>query len=224
MKTALLIVDVQNDFCPPDGSLQVPGGLEIIEPINAIRKRVNWDVVVLTQDWHPSNHISFCSNNLQKPKGAAEDWKPPEVFKPHRLSRGSIQMMWPDHCVQNSHGSNIHENLDWNPDVDIVVRKGTDQNIDSYSGFFDNDHKCQTELHSVLQKHEISRVVCVGLAYDYCVAFTAIDAVDLGYETCILEDCTRPVAKDSMERMKEKLIEKGVKILQSGNIGDDCSW
>ena len=133
-RSALLIIDVQNDFCPPQGSLQVAGGTDIIPGINDLRKRLPFDVVAHSRDFHPANHCSFVTNN----PGA-------QVFTEHKLPGGDMQMMWPPHCVQGTEGSEFHKDLVVSP-TDIIVHKGLNVNIDSYSALFDNGHKFQTEM------------------------------------------------------------------------------
>jgi nicotinamidase/pyrazinamidase len=210
-KTALLIVDMQNDFCPPNGSLAVAEGHDIISGINELRDRVQFDLVVLTQDWHPANHVSFASNN----EGST-------LFTIHRVPNGDMQMMWPNHCVQESQGAQFHQDLQ-RKDTDIVVRKGMDSQVDSYSGFFDNDHKVQTEMHNVLQKHNVDTVVLVGLAFDYCVGFSAHDAVGLGYRVYLIKELTRSVAKDSEISMNASLQKANVTFINAADVQDDGS-
>lgn len=204
---ALLIIDVQNDFCPPNGSLAVRGGTEIIPHINHLRQSTKFPTVVLTQDWHPSNHISFASNN----PGSS-------LFTLHSLPSGDLQIMWPNHCVQNSTGAEFHSDLLRIPE-DIVVQKGTNYMVDSYSGFFDNEHKVQTDLHGILQQHKVHTVVLVGLAYDYCVGSTALDAAQLGYKTYLIKDLTRSVDDNSEKQMDGKLQEAGVNVVSVEQIG-----
>uniref|UniRef100_A0A6A7FYU1 nicotinamidase n=1 Tax=Hirondellea gigas TaxID=1518452 RepID=A0A6A7FYU1_9CRUS len=207
--SALIIVDVQNDFCPPKGSLQVAGGLEAIDVINQIRKDNEFKTIILTQDFHPQNHSSFHSNNAHHPKAS--------LFQPLDLGNGKSQVMWPDHCVQGSKGCEFHPKL-VRQDSDIIVQKGKHVEVDSYSGFFDNDHKSKTDLHDILKENGITDVFVVGLAYDYCVGYTAIDAHQLGYKTRVIEDATRAVAEDSkIERINE-MKALGIDILQSKEI------
>eukprot|EP00475_Leptophrys_vorax_P017005 TRINITY_DN2350_c0_g1_i2.p1 TRINITY_DN2350_c0_g1~~TRINITY_DN2350_c0_g1_i2.p1 ORF type:complete len:215 (-),score=61.22 TRINITY_DN2350_c0_g1_i2:2006-2650(-) len=208
-KTALLVVDVQNDFCPPDGSLAVSGGHEIISGINELKNRVNFDLVVLTQDWHPANHVSFSANNPGS-----------KLFSLFKLDTGEMQVMWPNHCVQGSAGAEFHPDLQ-RRETDVVVRKGMDCRVDSYSGFFDNDHKVKTEMDDLLQKHQIENVVLVGLAFDYCVGFSALDAVNSGYKVFLIKDLTRSVAKDSEESMEANLKKTSVRFITAQDVQDD---
>lgn len=191
---ALLVVDVQNDFI--DGSLAVPKAAQILSPLNRLlhNHAKHFDLVVFTQDWHPSNHTSFVGNNPGQ-----------QVFQ----SRPDGQMMWPAHCVQGTTGAELHADLT-RPANSVVVQKGTDPNVDSYSGFFDNEHAVQTELHDVLQRHHIHTVVVLGLATDYCVRYTAQDALKLGYKVIFLSDCSRGIASQEIE-------VTGVETLTSGD-------
>ena len=158
--SVLLIIDVQHDFLP-GGSLAVPEGDKVIPIIKLLRSK--FKRVILSQDYHPANHSSFSSNN--------PGTKPYDVIK----QNGIQQVMWPDHCVQKSHGSRIHQEVIC--DGDFIVRKGTDVEHDSYSAFFDNDKKNQTVLADVLTSQRVRRVYCVGLATDYCVAATARNTI-----------------------------------------------
>ncbi|ROU03017.1 bifunctional nicotinamidase/pyrazinamidase [Histidinibacterium lentulum] len=164
--TALLVIDVQNDFCP-GGALAVGGGDEIVPGINAAM--AEFGAVVLTQDWHPAGHSSFASEHDGK--------APMEMI---RMPYGP-QVLWPDHCVQGTEGAAFHAGLATDR-ADLVIRKGFRREIDSYSAFFENDHKTPTGLEGYLRTRGISRVVCVGLATDFCVNFSAVDAARLGFE------------------------------------------
>lgn len=177
MKRCLIIVDVQNDFLH-GGALAVPKGNEIIPFINVIQDQ--YDLVVATQDWHPPNHGSFAANHQGR--------MPSEVIELNGLE----QILWPVHCVQNSFGAKFSEQLKVEQ-VQKVFVKGTDPNIDSYSGFFDNGKLQSTGLHDYLQSQGIEEVTIVGLAADYCVKFTAMDAAELGYKVEVLRDGTRAV-------------------------------
>ncbi|MEO0569927.1 MAG: bifunctional nicotinamidase/pyrazinamidase, partial [Pseudomonadota bacterium] len=165
MSHALIVVDVQNDFCP-GGALAVSGGDEIVPGINALMDNV--DAVILTQDWHPAGHSSFASSHPGK--------NPLEMIE---MPYGP-QVLWPDHCIQGGEGAEFHAGLDTNR-ADMIVRKGYNSAIDSYSAFFENDHKTPTGLHGYLQTRGIDRLTMVGLATDFCVNFSAVDAAKLGY-------------------------------------------
>ena len=166
---ALLLVDIQNDFAPT-GSLPVKEGDEIIPFVNEQQNK--FDLVVASQDWHPANHGSFAANHKREPG---------QVIK----LNGTDQILWPVHCVQNTFGAQFIEGLDTSR-VARVFQKGTNPEIDSYSAFFDNDHKTSTDLSDYLKQKGVVQVYIVGLATDYCVKFTAVDAVHQGFETNVL--------------------------------------
>lgn len=172
---ALLIIDVQNDFVP-GGSLAVADGDAIVPVINNLIP--NYDLVVATQDWHPANHSSFASNN---PGTAVYD-----VIDVDDMS----QTMWPDHCVENTTGAEFVPGLNIDA-IDKIIYKGTDPAVDSYSGFFDNSRRNSTGLASYLRDRGINEVDIVGLATDYCVAFTAMDAAELGFKPTVLTQACR---------------------------------
>lgn len=176
MKHVLLVIDVQNDFCP-GGSLAVGDGDSIVPNINAAMS--DFDLVVLTQDWHPANHSSFASNQSK------------DLFTAMEMPYGS-QVLWPDHCIQGTDGSAFHADLD-TTQADLIIRKGQNPLVDSYSAFFENDHTSATGLHGYLQEKSVSKVTLVGLATDYCVNFSAQDAVKLGYATDIRIDLCRAI-------------------------------
>ena len=175
--SALLIVDVQNDFCP-GGSLAVPGGDEVVDVINRVSHR--FARVVATQDWHPPGHVSFASSHAGR--------SPLERVEAH----GVNQLLWPDHCVQGSWGAELHAGLDLRP-VGCIIRKGTNPAIDSYSAFFENDRKTPTGLKDLLFELGISRLYVTGLATDYCVLASALDAARLGFRTTVVVDAVRGV-------------------------------
>ena len=165
---ALIVVDVQNDFCPC-GALAVAGGDEIVAPIN--NRMADFDAVILTQDWHPAGHSSFASSHQ-----AAE-------FSTTEMPYGS-QVLWPDHCVQGSIGAAFHKDLDIDR-ADLILRKGYRPGIDSYSAFFENDRRTSTGLEGYLKTRGIFDVTFVGLATDYCVAYSALDAAQLGFAVSV---------------------------------------
>jgi len=170
-------VDVQNDFCP-GGALAVQHGDDVVHFINRIRGR--YPLIVFTQDWHPSNHKSFASNNPGAKVG--------EVIQ----LAGAPQVMWPDHCVQGTTGADFHPGLNRRPD-DPVFRKGQVPEIDSYSGFMDNDHRHETGLRTFLAGRDVTAVTVVGLATDYCVKFTVLDALKFGLKVQVLKGGCRAV-------------------------------
>jgi nicotinamidase/pyrazinamidase len=175
--TALLIIDVQNDFCP-GGSLAVTDGDAILPLINALATRLPHSI--LTQDWHPQRHISFASTHPGK-----------QPYEAIEASYGT-QALWPDHCLQHSTGADFHPALDV-PQVELILRKGFRPEIDSYSAFLENDHTTPTGLAGYLRERGITRIYLCGLAYDFCVRFSAIDGKAFGFETIVIEDATRSV-------------------------------
>jgi len=197
---ALILVDLQNDFLN-GGSLAVPNSNEIIEKINDIIP--NYDLVVATMDSHPKDHKSFASNN-----GV-------EVGTMGKLN-GQDQIMWPDHCVKSTYGWNLSKDLNTIL-INEIVKKGENKEVDSYSGFLDNDGVSKTKLDQVLKSHNVTDIDVVGLALDYCVKFTCIDGVKLGYHVTLLSDLTRAVnitENDGKNAIKE-LQEAGVNVKES---------
>lgn len=200
---AFLIVDIQKDFLP-GGSLEVPRGDEIIPVVNEMQKL--FDLIVATQDWHPADHGSFASNHPEKRPGDKVDLD------------GVEQVLWPDHCVQNTTGAEFTGDLVVDRVVEII-KKGTDPRVDSYSAFYDNQHKRDTGLHGFLQKNHVDTVTLAGLAADVCVRYTALDALDLGYKVFLLEDATRAVeGPDAHSKTMEELKEKGATIINSRKV------
>lgn len=197
MKKALIIVDVQNDFCE-GGALAVPGANEIIPYINLLMQENEYDEIILTQDWHPADHKSFASNN---------DKEVGETI----ILNGIPQFMWPDHCVQGTHGAEFHPELNRDK-VTHIVQKGKNPEVDSYSGFQDNNQIVQTDLDDYLKENGIQLLEIVGLALDYCVKLTCIDAAKLGYVTCLHFNGTRAVnakptaARDAIYEMLENTV------------------
>jgi nicotinamidase/pyrazinamidase len=177
---ALIVVDVQNDFCP-GGALAVPGGDEIVKGINA--RMDDFDAVILTQDWHPVGHSSFASSHLGK--------TPFEVIE---MPYGP-QVLWPDHCVQGSHGAAFHDDLIADR-ADLIIRKGFRTAIDSYSAFFENDQTTPTGLEGYLRARGIDRLTMVGLATDFCVNFSAVDAANLGFDVTVELELCRAIDMD----------------------------
>jgi len=174
---ALVLVDIQNDFMP-FGSLPVADGDAIVAPANHLAPL--FDLVVATQDWHPRSHGSFASNHPGFSVG--------DVIE----LGGEEQVLWPDHCVQQSAGASFHSGLDV-ARIDFVVRKGVDAEIDSYSGFFDNGHRKDTGLRAALSSVGVDEVWLAGLATDYCVKYTALDGVQLGFRVVVVRDAVRAV-------------------------------
>jgi len=174
---ALLLVDVQNDFMP-FGALPVPDGDAVVPVANALMPR--FGLVIATQDWHPPGHGSFASSHPGQAPGDVVDLG------------GVDQVLWPDHCVQDAPGASFHSALDVGL-VDHVIRKGTDPGIDSYSAFFDNGHLRDTGLAAFLEKRAVDELVVLGLATDYCVKYTALDGVGLGFGVTVIRDGCRAV-------------------------------
>jgi nicotinamidase/pyrazinamidase len=177
MTQALIIIDVQNDFCP-GGKLPVAGGHDIVPLVNQLAAQ--HPHVILTQDWHPADHSSFASQH----KGT-------QPFTQIEMPYGT-QTLWPDHCIIGSVGAKFHGALDV-PNAELIIRKGFRTSIDSYSAFFENDHKTPTGLGGYLKERGISKLTCVGLAFDYCVRYSAEDAKSLGFDVTVIEAATRAI-------------------------------
>ena len=195
---ALVLVDVQNDFIP-GGSLEVPGGDRIIEPINRIQEQ--FELVIATQDWHPPDHVSFASNH--------EGLKPFDVID----LNGMDQILWPDHCVQGTEGAQFHPNLETNR-IEAVFRKGTSPYIDSYSGFYDNGHQKTTGLAGYLREKGARHLYFGGLAADICVYFTIKDAMEEGFKVTLIEDAVCALIDKDYEDRKRDLRELGADIIR----------
>ena len=194
----LIVVDVQNDFCP-GGALAVPGGDEIIPHVNSLIDE--FDHVVLTQDWHPAGHSSFAS--------IYPNHKPFEMIE---LNYG-MQVLWPDHCIQGTRGAAFHSDLKAEK-AELIIRKGFRHAIDSYSAFFENDHHTATGLTGYLRDREINSVTLVGLAFDYCVGYSALDAAAAGFTTSVIHGACRSIDPEGTgTEMKDKMHAAGVLIL-----------
>lgn len=193
MTRALLLVDLQNDFCA-GGALAVAGGDSTVDIANALIEwcKARGDAVVASQDWHPANHGSFASQQNVEPYAEG-------------LLDGLPQTFWPDHCVQNTEGAALHPLLQAKA-IDAVFNKGENPAIDSYSAFFDNGHRQKTQLDDWLRHHNVSELIVLGLATDYCVKFTVLDALTLGYSVNVITDGCRGVnlhAQDSAQAFME---------------------
>lgn len=199
---ALIIVDVQNDFLP-GGALAVKDGDAVIPVINSLQQK--FELVLATQDWHPADHKSFASSHPGK-----------NVFD-EILLNGLSQVLWPDHCVQQTFGAEFSMRLDTKK-IEAIFRKGMDKNIDSYSGFFDNGKKKATGMGDYLQGRGVTEVYVTGLAGDFCVNFTAIDALDLGFKSTIISDATMPINDKNFEKIKENFRLLGGEIINSSAI------
>ncbi len=212
--TALIIVDVQNDFCP-GGSLAIEGGDEIVPAINDMKR--GFSLTVITQDWHPADHKSFASNHEGK--------KPMETIE---MPYG-VQILWPDHCIQGTQGAEFRNDLEI-ADNDLIIQKGTNKEIDSYSGFFENDRTTQPRfangetLADTLRSQGITKLVITGLAYDFCVGWHALDARKEGFEAIVVKDATRSISmaiKDGTTTetaMDKKLAEAGVQVVNAADL------
>jgi nicotinamidase/pyrazinamidase len=201
----LLLIDVQNDFCP-GGTLAVPDGNAVIEPIHNLA--VKFDHIVLTQDWHTPGHSSFASAHAGK--------KP---FEQIEVSYGA-QTLWPDHCVQGSWGAEFHPALELTK-AELILRKGFRKEIDSYSAFFENDRATVTGLGGYLRERGLTRVFLAGLAYDFCVGYSALDARRLGFEAIVLKDACRAIdLGGSVAKMEAEFARAGVARMESTDLLD----
>ena len=201
---ALILVDIQNDFMP-GGALPVPRGDEVVPVANKLQDA--FPIVVATKDWHPSNHGSFAVNHAGR-----------KLFEQIDLN-GLPQVLWPEHCVQNTPGAEF--SAEFRRDrITRVFRKGTDPAIDSYSGFFDNGHRKSTGLSEWLKEQGVTEVYVCGLATDYCVKFTALDALKEGFKTNLIEDASRGVnlQPNDVANAVEELRRAGVRILHSSDV------
>ncbi|RME41593.1 MAG: bifunctional nicotinamidase/pyrazinamidase [Planctomycetota bacterium] len=200
---AFVVVDVQNDFCP-GGALAVPDGDAVVPVINRLVQA--FPHVILTQDWHPAGHRSFASSH----PGAS----PFEVIA---VDYGE-QVLWPDHCVQGSAGAAFHGDLDETP-AELIVRKGFRREIDSYSAFFENDRKTATGLAGYLRERSLTRLFLAGLALDFCVRYSAEDAVRLGFEVVVVADACRAIdMNDSLKATHESFAASGIPLVQSSDL------
>jgi nicotinamidase/pyrazinamidase len=205
---ALLVIDMQNDFCPAvdgtGGALAIAGGDEIVPAINLVAEKFYH--VLLTQDWHPPTHISFASNH--------PDARPYDTI----AAPYGPQTLWPDHCVQRLPGAALHPALSV-PHAELILRKGFRREIDSYSAFMENDHTTPTGLAGYLRERGLTRLFLCGLAYDYCVRFSAIDGTALDFECIVIEDATRAVnLPGSVEATDQAFAEAGIQRIRSMDI------
>ncbi len=203
-KTAFIAVDIQNDFCP-GGALGVPGGEEVVPLVNELARR--FPVSVLTQDWHPAGHISFASSHPGKKPYDSDN------------SGGRALTLWPDHCVQGTPGAGFHPDLDLKP-YRVVIRKGFRPHLDSYSTFFENDGATPTGLEGFLRSLHVTTIVMAGLAFDYCVYFSALDAISLGFAVVVARDATRAVdlPPGNADRIAGYMTSRGVTLSTTGEI------
>lgn len=201
MKT-LVIIDVQNDFMP-GGALAVPEGDKIVSLINKLQEK--FDLVIATQDWHPEKHASFATTH--------ENAKEFEVIN----LEGIQQVLWPEHCIRNTSGAEFHPDLKTGK-IESIFRKGTDISIDSYSGFYDNAHLKSTGLSGYLKEKKAKELYFVGLAAEYCVKFSILDALDEGFSATLIEDGTRALSDDAFKKAKQDILDKGGKIIDSSEL------
>ncbi len=198
-----LVIDVQNDFCP-GGQLAVADGDSVIEPIHKIAP--HFDHIVLTQDWHPANHTSFASSHPGK-----------DAFDQIEVSYGT-QTLWPDHCVQGSRGAEFHPALNL-PQAELILRKGFRREIDSYSAFFENDRTTATGLAGYLRERGLTCVFLAGLAYDFCVGYSALDARRLGFKSIVLRDACRAIdLNGSVAQIEAQFAQTGVTLIESAEL------
>jgi nicotinamidase/pyrazinamidase len=201
--SCLIVADIQYDFMP-DGALAVPRGDEVVAVVNRVAGR--FENVILTQDWHPPGHASFASSHPGR--------KPFEVIE---LSYGT-QVLWPEHCVQGTHGAALHRGLEI-PHAQLVIRKGYHRAIDSYSAFLEADRKTSTGLAGYLRERGLKSLYVCGLATDFCVAWTALDGRRAGFEVCVIEDASRAIdLQGSLERAWNELAAAGVKRAASASL------
>jgi nicotinamidase/pyrazinamidase len=198
MKT-LIIIDVQNDFMP-GGSLEVPHGNMIVPVINEVQSY--FDLVVATQDWHPKNHKSFASNHYGK-----------KSFDQMALN-GVLQTLWPDHCIQGSYGAELHRDIESNR-IAAIFHKGMDPEVDSYSGFYDNNHQLGTGLAGYLKEKGASEIYFCGLAADICVYYTILDSIHEGFSATLIEDASQPLYVEKFDDIKCDIAKLGVHIVKS---------
>jgi nicotinamidase/pyrazinamidase len=203
-RSALIVTDVQNDFCP-GGSLPVPRGDEVVPLINRLMQR--FEIVVASQDWHPIGHISFASTHPGK--------KPFDTIP----LMGEEQILWPDHCVPGTRGAEFHPGLDTRPIV-LIVRKGWHMHVDSYSTFFENDYVTPTGLEPYLRGLGVRRVYLTGLAQDFCVYYSAMDALRLGFETFMIDDATRGLdqPRGSLEAKMQDARDRGLRSIKADDV------
>ena len=201
---ALLVTDVQNDFCK-GGALEVPDGDAVVAPINKLAKRFRH--VLFTQDWHTPGHTSFASEHEGK-----------SPFETIEVSYGP-QILWPDHCIQGTKGAEFHPDLAI-PHAELIIRKGYRREIDSYSAFFENDHKTPTGLAGYLRERGLERLFMVGLAFDICVRYSAEDAVKSGFRAVVIEDACRGIdVEGSIEATRKSFQKRGVALITSDQVG-----
>ncbi len=200
--TVLLVIDVQRDFLP-NGLLAVPNGDEVVPVIN--RLGAKFAEIAMTQDWHPEGHISFASAHGKQP------------FLDTVAASYGTQSLWPDHTIQQSRGAELSPDLDL-PHAGLIVRKGFRKDVDSYSAFLENDHQTTTGLAGYFREKGITELYLCGLAWDYCVGFSALDGKALGFGTTVIEDAVRGIAPETMDAMSERWQQAGVRRVTSASL------
>lgn len=203
-KKALILIDLQNDFCS-GGNLAVQGGEEVISIANKLQ--MHFEHIIATQDWHPDDHLSFAENHIGQKIGDTI------------LLENISQILWPKHCIQHSKGAEFHPDLETKK-ITRIFHKGIEKKIDSYSAFFDNAHLRSTGLEDYLHHHNINEIYLMGLATDYCVKYSALDAKELGFDVYVIEDACRGVElnQGDIERAKMEMQEKGICFVQSDKL------
>ncbi|MDR2029219.1 MAG: nicotinamidase [Treponema sp.] len=238
--SALIEVDVQNDFCPayttkngekrPPGALAVSQGDEVIKPLNLMAEKFarSGGKIIVSQDWHPAHHSSFASSHPGKQVNDIMVLPVPRLADPSSLQETNLrefapaaiqQVLWPDHCVQNSEGARFHDDLNLEH-VNLILRKGYRRDLDSYSVFFENDRYTPTGLDGFLKGLYINKLFIGGLATDYCVLYSVMDAIRLGYKVVVLTDavCGVDVPVGSVERAFDMMRQAGVAFMNSGEV------
>ncbi len=206
---ALLLIDIQNGFCP-GGNLAVPDGDKVVPVANRLIESGKYDLIVASQDWHPEGHGSFASSHPGK-----------QPFDLHVLS-GKPQMMWPDHCVQGTKDAELHPELRV-PEIDLILQKGENHHVDSYSAFRDNDQDAITGLSNFFQDQAVDEIDICGLATDYCVKFSALDALEMlpGVKVRFIEDASRGITPEGVTAAIEEMRAAGIGIINSTDVIDD---
>jgi len=213
-RAGLIIVDPQNDFGNPNGALYVPCGEDVVPEINRLRallRAIDVKDVFITQDWHPDNHMSFVTNNPGT-----------NPYEDIVLADGTVQTMWPPHCIQETTGAEFLSGLIMEPS-DIIIQKGTSPLVDAYSGFGSTDGLTSvTTLMEHLCSKNITHLIIVGLAFDYCVAYTARDATSFGFCTCVVRPATRGISETTCKKEETLMFNKGITIVET--VEDACNW
>eukprot|EP00730_Choanoeca_flexa_P001407 TRINITY_DN10621_c0_g1_i3.p1 TRINITY_DN10621_c0_g1~~TRINITY_DN10621_c0_g1_i3.p1 ORF type:complete len:235 (+),score=49.00 TRINITY_DN10621_c0_g1_i3:421-1125(+) len=219
-RTALVIIDVQNDFI--SGSLALSkcpakeDGAAVVPVINELRAKGGFDRIFVSKDWHPQDHVSFIENIAKAPLSQADHLRRAKLqaYDKVTLKDGTEQTLWPAHCVQNTAGAELHPDLITVPS-DTIILKGIEQNVDSYSAFYDNNRGRSTGLADMLRSDDIDQVMLCGLALDVCVGFSALDCAEEGFDTYVLLDACRGIDVQGQDDMKQKMKERGIRLLHN---------